>query len=47
MYIFDHILLSSPIEKYFRQTLLRKSKHTFCVQYLFFRKSCTLWGKVE
>jgi len=41
IYIFDHISLSSSEnEKCFRQKLERKSKHTFCVQWLFFRKSC-------
>ena len=37
IYIFDHIsLIYSYNEKCFRQTLYKKSKHTFCVQWLFF-----------
>ena len=36
IYIFDHLSLnSSNNEKCFRQKLYRKSKHTFCVQWLF------------
>jgi len=35
MYIYDNISLNSPQnEKCFRQNLWRKSKHTFCVQWL-------------
>jgi hypothetical protein len=34
---FDHMSLNSSLnEKFFRQTLYRKSKHTFYVQYFFF-----------
>jgi hypothetical protein len=29
------------------KVLEKKSKHTFCVQYLSFRKTCRLWGNVE
>jgi len=48
LYIFDYISLSSSWnEKCFRQNVSRKSKHTFCVQWLFFRKSCHLWNNVE
>jgi hypothetical protein len=37
MYIYDNILLSSSdSEKFFKQKLLRKSKHTFYVQQLYF-----------
>jgi len=37
IYIFDHIsLIYSYNEKCFRQKLYKKSKHTFCVQWLFF-----------
>jgi hypothetical protein len=38
IYIFYHILLNSSLnEKYFRQLLQRKSKHTFYVQELVFQ----------
>ena len=47
MYSFDHISLdSSENEKCFRKKLQRESKHTFCVQLLFF-KSFPLWDNVE
>ena len=40
-------LISSQNEKCFRQNLYRKSKHTFCVQQLLFRKSFRLRENVE
>jgi hypothetical protein len=48
IYIFNHILIkSSHTEKCFRKKLYRKSKDTFHVQYLFFRKLWHLWENVE
>jgi hypothetical protein len=45
-YMYDNISLNSYWnEKWFRQKLKRKSKHTFYVQYLL-RKSCRLWNNV-
>jgi len=46
----QHISLSSSQNnKYFKQKLYRKSKHTFCVQKLFFKKNRAvyeiMWGK--
>ena len=43
MYIYDNILLSSSdSEKFFKQKLLRKSKHTFYVQQLFL-ENCVIY----
>ena len=48
IYICDHNSLSSAWnEKCFRQKLCRKSKHTFCAQWLFLRKQCHLWDNVS
>ena len=47
-HIFDHILFnSSRNEKCFRQKSYRKSKQTFYVKCLLFRKFCRLWDNVE
>jgi len=47
MHIYSNIWLNySQNEKCFTQKLYRKSKHTFCVQWLFFLKSCRLWDNV-
>jgi hypothetical protein len=44
-HIFDHNSLISPQnQKYFRQKLYRKSKHTACAQF-FFRKTYRIWDK--
>jgi len=47
IYIFDHILLSSLNEKYFRPKLYRKSKHILCSITFFFPESCRLWDNVD
>jgi hypothetical protein len=48
VYICDHISFSSSQnDKCFRQKLYRKSKHAFCVQYLFFPKLRRLCDNVE
>jgi len=46
-YFFYHLAHFFFTAKCFKQQLWRKSKHTFCVHFFFFRKSCRLWDNVE